>query len=68
MLYNGRSALDRNGYRRRHRGKLLDQLSDALRTRRYSPRTEQAYRSWVQRYVRFHGTRHPADLETDDIN
>jgi integron integrase len=35
----------------------------ALRTRHYSPRTEEAYLNWVRRFVRFHGMRHPAELE-----
>lgn len=48
--------------------KLLDQLSDAIRARRYSPRTEEAYRSWVRRYVRFHGTRHPVELGPGHLN
>jgi integron integrase len=48
--------------------KLLDQLSQAVRVRRYSPRTEEAYRSWVLRYVRFHGTRHPDELGAEDVN
>jgi len=43
-------------------GTLLASLRTALRTRHYSPRTEEAYAGWVRRYVRFHGTRHPAEL------
>jgi len=48
--------------------KLLGQLSDAIRARRYSPRTEEAYRSWVRRYVLYHGTRHPAELGVEHVN
>ena len=48
--------------------RLLDALRDALRARRYSPRTEQAYRRWVVRYVRHHGMRHPAELGEVEIN
>jgi len=47
--------------------KLLDQLSDALRTRHYSYRTEQAYVDWVRRYILFHQKRHPDTLGEDDI-
>ncbi|HZH41180.1 MAG TPA: phage integrase N-terminal SAM-like domain-containing protein, partial [Gemmatimonadales bacterium] len=32
---------------------LLNQLRRALRTRHYSPRTEEAYVQWVRRFVRF---------------
>jgi integron integrase len=47
--------------------KLLDQLSDALRTRHYSYRTEQAYVDWVRRYILFHQKRHPDTMGEDDI-
>ena len=33
-----------------------------MRARRCSPRTERAYVSWIRRYVRFHGMRHPREL------
>ena len=35
-----------------------------IRARQFSPRTEEAYISWIRRYVRFHGTRHPAELDS----
>jgi integron integrase len=47
--------------------KLLDAFSDLLRTRRYSPRTVAVYRRWVARYVRFHGTRHPKELDASHV-
>ncbi|MFH1634341.1 MAG: phage integrase N-terminal SAM-like domain-containing protein [Chloroflexota bacterium] len=34
--------------------KLLDQLSETLRTKHYSPRTEQTCIAWVRRYILFH--------------
>ena len=48
--------------------KLIDQLVEAMRTRHYSPRTEQAYVSWVKRYIRFHKMRHPKDMGEPEIN
>src|SRR3989442_12901742 len=42
--------------------KLLAQVRAVLRTKHYSPRTEEAYVGWVRRFVRFHGLRHPAEL------
>ncbi|MBI1367239.1 MAG: tyrosine-type recombinase/integrase [Planctomycetes bacterium] len=39
--------------------KLLDQLGERLRVLHYSFRTEQAYRKWVERYLRFLKERHP---------
>lgn len=53
---------------RRSNRKLLDQLSDAIRARRYSPRTEEAYRGWVRRFVVYHGTRHPSELGMREVN
>jgi hypothetical protein len=31
--------------------KLLDRLREAVRARHYSPRTEQAYRHWLKRFI-----------------
>jgi integron integrase len=39
----------------------------AIRLRHYSRRTETAYVRWIVRYVRFHGTRHPAELCGRDV-
>ena len=33
-----------------------------MRARHLSPRTEQAHLGWIVRYIRYHGTRHPAEL------
>ena len=50
------------------RPKLLAQVCRALRLRHYSRRTEQAYVGWILRCVRFHGTRHPAELgEAEEV-
>jgi integron integrase len=35
--------------------------------RHFSPRTVQAYLSWVRRYIRYHGLRHPSELGRDDV-
>lgn len=47
--------------------RLSDRLITALRTRSYSPRTEEAYLHWFHRYVRFHGLRHPRDLGAEAV-
>ncbi len=47
--------------------RLLTQVRDAIRTRHYSLRTEEAYVGWIRRYIRFHGMRHPAELETEHV-
>jgi len=51
-----------------HPPKLLDQLRQAIRVRHYSIRTEHAYRDWVVQYIRFHGTRNPAEMGAPEIN
>jgi integron integrase len=48
--------------------KLLDQLSDALRARHYSPRTISTYSQWVKRFIFFHNVRHPAEMAEPEIN
>jgi hypothetical protein len=34
--------------------KLLDQVSDAIRVKHYSLRTEKTYKDWIKRYILFH--------------
>lgn len=51
-----------------HKPKLLDQLREALRSRHYSRRTEQAYCHWIRRYIHFHNVRHPAEMAEPEIN
>jgi len=46
----------------------MDEMSDALRSRHYSARTEKAYCLWVRRYIRFHNRRHPAEMGGPEIN
>jgi integron integrase len=46
---------------------LLMQLRAAIRTRHYSPRTEEAYVQWVRRFIRFSGLRHPRELGPSDV-
>jgi len=50
------------------RPKLLDQLREALRSRHYSRRTEQAYVMWVKRFIFFHNVHHPAKMAETEIN
>ena len=38
--------------------KLLEEVRDLIRTRRYSYRTEEAYLYWIRQYILFHGKRH----------
>jgi integron integrase len=48
--------------------KLLDKVRDAVRSRRYSPRTEAAYVEWIRRYILHHNKRHPAEMGELEVN
>ncbi|MDP1833277.1 MAG: integron integrase [Geothrix sp.] len=47
--------------------KLLDQLRESLRVRRYSLRTEDAYVDWARRFILFHGKRHPGEMGAPEV-
>jgi integron integrase len=47
--------------------KLLDQVRDTLRRKNYAYRTEQAYTSWIKRFILFHDKRHPRDMSAVEI-
>ena len=48
--------------------KLLDRVREAIRTRHYSRRTEEAHLSWIRRFIVFHGKRHPRDLGEVEVS
>jgi site-specific recombinase XerD len=55
--------------------KLLDQactelvecVSDAIRIKHYSQRTEKTYKDWIVRFILFHNKRHPKDMGAEEI-
>ncbi|SCY44354.1 integron integrase [Desulfoluna spongiiphila] len=47
--------------------RLLDKVRDKIRLKHYSIRTEEAYTSWIKRYILFHGKRHPKDMGKNEI-
>ena len=47
--------------------KLLDQVRDRIRLRHYSLRTEQAYISWIKRFLAFHDMRHPMEMGENEV-
>lgn len=49
------------------RPRLMPQLRSALALKHLSPRTVEAYVGWVRRYIKFHGTRHPAELGGSEV-
>jgi integrase len=47
--------------------KLLDHVREAIRLKHYSRHTEQAYVTWIKRYIFFHDKRHPKDMGVAEI-
>lgn len=47
--------------------KLLAQMRSKLRLGHYSRRTEQAYLSWVRRFVRYHRLAHPGEMAEPEV-
>src|SRR2546422_9998947 len=47
--------------------KLLDQVSEVMRFKHYSIRTETSYRDWIKRYIFFHGKRHPREMGAVEV-
>ena len=48
--------------------KLLDRVREAIRTRHYSPRTEEAYVHWIRRFIVHQGTRHPREMGETEVS
>ena len=51
----------------RQEKKLIERFREAIRTRHYSRRTEQAYWHWVRRFIFFHGKRHPGEMGAGEV-
>jgi integron integrase len=47
--------------------RLLERVRQAIRTRHFSPHTEQAYIGWIKRFTFFHNKRHPAEMAELEI-
>ncbi|MGH8671876.1 MAG: integron integrase [Burkholderiales bacterium] len=47
--------------------RLFDQVRARIRFKHYSNRTEQAYLSWIKRYIVFHGKRHPREMGATEV-
>ena len=47
--------------------KLLDQVRNAIRLKRYSIRTEQTYINWVKRFILFHNKQHPREMHNAQV-
>ena len=47
--------------------KLLDRVRHTARVKHYSYRTEQCYLYWIERFIRFHGIRHPDTMGEPEV-
>jgi hypothetical protein len=47
--------------------KLLDRVRQAIRVKHFSYRTEQAYVYWIERFIRYHGIRHPDTMGAAEV-
>jgi len=48
--------------------RFYDCVVEALRSRHYSRRTEEAYLHWIRRFLAFHSGTHPRELAESDVN
>ena len=48
--------------------KLLDQVSEVMRFKHYSIRTETSYRDWIKRFILFHGKGHPREMGAAEVS
>ena len=47
--------------------RLLDLVRQEIRSRHFSPRTEEAYVGWVRRFILHNSKRHPADMGEREV-
>lgn len=48
--------------------KLLDSVRDRIRAKHYSLRTEEAYVSWIRRFILYHRKKHPSAMGAEEVN
>ena len=48
--------------------RLYDRVVEALRTRHYSRRTEEAYLHWIRRFLASHNGTHPREMAEMEVN
>jgi integron integrase len=64
---NGKASTPREGFIPNPKLKLLEQVSEVMRFKHYSLRTEWTYQEWIRRYILFHGKRHPREMGAAEI-
>lgn len=69
-LYIGKANTSgpREGFIPNPKLKLLDQVSEVMRFKHYSLRTETSYRAWIKRFILFHQKRHPREMGVAEVS
>ena len=62
MKYRGEKTPNKNESWRELEPKLMDAVSDRMRLKHYSLRTEGAYVQWIRRYILANDKRHPREM------
>ena len=47
--------------------RLIEQVRGVMRFKHYSLRTERTYWDWIERFIRFHGMRHPSEMAEAEV-
>ena len=63
----GKASKPREAFIPNPKLKLLDQVSEVMRFKHYSLRTELTYREWIKHYISFHGKRHPRGMGRAEV-
>lgn len=63
-----KASRPREGFIPNPKLKLLDQVSEVMRFKHYSIRTETSYRDWIRRFILFHGKRHPREMGPQEVS
>jgi hypothetical protein len=62
-----KASRPREGFIPNPKLKLLDQVSEVMRFKHYSLRTETRYREWIRRFILFHGKCHPREMGAVEV-
>lgn len=46
---------------------FLNTIRDKIRVKHYAYKTEQSYIQWIERFIRFHGLKHPKDIGSAEV-
>jgi integron integrase len=67
-IENAKASRRREGFIPNPKLKLLDQVSEVMRFKHYSIRTETTYRDWIKRFILFHAKRHPREMGAPEVS